>query len=159
MRVTQILGRIFGPDYSRSGLDNPPPPVKRLRTRRIKLCVTQILGQIFGPDYSRSGPDNPPPLVKRLRTRRSSAARHPDSWPDILTGLFQKWAKISGRRIFRCKSGPDNPAPGGCNGYISGRGINTPSSLPPQAARPHQEQDTIWSQPHCKISTFNHPKS
>jgi hypothetical protein len=54
MRVTQIYGRIFRPNYSKSGPDNPPPPLpwNRLRTRRRE----GVRHPDSWPDYSRSGP-------------------------------------------------------------------------------------------------------
>jgi hypothetical protein len=44
------------------------------------------------------------------------------------------------------------------NGYILGRAINTPPLLPPQAARPAQEEHPIWSHQILKISSLNPPK-
>jgi hypothetical protein len=39
-----------------------------------------------------------------------------------------------------------------------GGAINTPPLLPPQAARPKQEENPIWSHKNHKISSLNPPK-
>jgi hypothetical protein len=104
-----------------------------------------------------SGPDNPPPKdleKKRLRTQLG-VTQYPGRifGPDI---SFR--AGYSGWSDYPAILWLDNPPLRVSNGYIWGGAINTRPLLPPQAARPKQEEHHIWGHKNHKISSLNPPK-